>query len=154
MIISPSLTFGVAGARPLNKGAVSTFTDNLLSEGQIERNIVGIYYSPTVEGGEDNGQITFGMSTNLRELLAYTHLGSGTVDDSKCSEKLKYVCVSSEVHKCVPLTYCIRPITGSSPANKYWGIDASATYNNEPLLNSTAGIVDTGTTQVLVSTGE
>ncbi|KAG9219673.1 hypothetical protein CCMSSC00406_0006005 [Pleurotus cornucopiae] len=104
--------------RLLNRSAVSTFADNLVSEGRIERNVVGIYYSPTVKGGEDNGQITF-----------------GTIDRSKCSGELKYV-----------------PITDSSPANKYWGIDASATYNNAPLLSSTAGIVDTGTSLILLST--
>ncbi|KAF7433762.1 hypothetical protein PC9H_005727 [Pleurotus ostreatus] len=106
------------GTRLLNKSAVSTFADNLVSEGRIERNVVGIYYSPTVKGGEDNGEITF-----------------GAIDTSKCSGELKYV-----------------PITNSSPANKYWGVDASVTYNNGLLLNSTAGIVDTGTTLVLLST--
>ncbi|KAL4260087.1 Catalase [Pleurotus pulmonarius] len=104
--------------RTLNKSAVATFSDNLASEGSIQHKVVGIYYAPTLMGGEDNGEITF-----------------GTFDRSKCSGELKFM-----------------PITTTSPSNKYWGIDASITYNNEVLLALTAGIVDTGTSLVLLST--
>lgn len=37
------------------------------------------------------------------------------------------------------------PITSTSPASQYWGIDQSVTYGNvSTILNSTSGIVDTG----------
>ena len=36
--------------------------------------------------------------------------------------------------------------TGTSPANEYWGINESITYGSTTILSSTAGIVDTGTT--------
>jgi cathepsin E len=44
------------------------------------------------------------------------------------------------------------PITGTSPANEFWGIDQTVTYNGATVLASTAGIVDTGTTLVLLAT--
>ncbi|KAG2076958.1 aspartic proteinase from Irpex Lacteus [Suillus decipiens] len=44
------------------------------------------------------------------------------------------------------------PITATSPASTYWGINESITYGNTTILNSTAGIVDTGTTFILIAT--
>jgi len=44
------------------------------------------------------------------------------------------------------------PITSTSPSNIFWGIDASMKYGNAPLLSSTAGIVDTGTSLFLIAT--
>ncbi|KAI0076323.1 acid protease [Panus rudis PR-1116 ss-1] len=45
------------------------------------------------------------------------------------------------------------PITSTSPASHYWGIDQSIKYgNNKEVLNTTAGIVDTGTTLLLLAT--
>ena len=45
------------------------------------------------------------------------------------------------------------PITSTSPASAYWGIDQTLTYGeNTKILDSTAGIVDTGTTLVLIAT--
>ncbi|KAJ3555658.1 hypothetical protein NM688_g2451 [Phlebia brevispora] len=43
-----------------------------------------------------------------------------------------------------PITYV--PLTTTSPASLYWGIDQSVTYRGETILIETAGIVDTGTT--------
>jgi Eukaryotic aspartyl protease len=47
------------------------------------------------------------------------------------------------------------PITGTSRASKYWGIDQSITYGSsgQIILNLSAGIVDTGTTLILIATG-
>lgn len=45
------------------------------------------------------------------------------------------------------------PITKTSPASNYWGIDQSLTYGNDtPLLDMSSGIVDTGTTLLLIAT--
>ncbi|KAH9057469.1 acid protease [Lactarius vividus] len=46
------------------------------------------------------------------------------------------------------------PITSISPASNFWGIDQTITYGSsgESILSSTAGIVDTGTTLVLIAT--
>lgn len=35
------------------------------------------------------------------------------------------------------------PITGTSPASAYWGIDESITYGGTTILETTVGIVDT-----------
>ena len=36
------------------------------------------------------------------------------------------------------------PITTTTPASTFWGIDQSVTYGSTNILSSTAGIVDTG----------
>ncbi|KAG1797754.1 acid protease [Suillus plorans] len=43
------------------------------------------------------------------------------------------------------------PITSQSPASGYWGIDQSIRYGSMPILDETAGIVDTGTTLILIA---
>jgi len=45
------------------------------------------------------------------------------------------------------------PITSKTPASKYWGVDQDLTYGDStPLLQGSAGIVDTGTTLLLIAT--
>ena len=45
------------------------------------------------------------------------------------------------------------PITSTSPASAYWGIDQDVTYGSSgtTLLSGSAGIVDTGTTLMLIA---
>ncbi|KAG1774539.1 acid protease [Suillus placidus] len=43
------------------------------------------------------------------------------------------------------------PITSTSPASAYWGIDQSISYGSTSILAETAGIVDTGTTLILIA---
>jgi cathepsin E len=46
------------------------------------------------------------------------------------------------------------PITTTSPASNYWGIDQTITYGaSTSIMASSAGIVDTGTTLILLATG-
>lgn len=42
-------------------------------------------------------------------------------------------------------------ITGTSPASEFWGINQSISFGSTSILSSTAGIVDTGTTLVLIA---
>ncbi|KAG2155794.1 acid protease [Suillus bovinus] len=45
------------------------------------------------------------------------------------------------------------PLTTTSPASAYWGINQSVSYGtSQTILNTTAGIVDTGTTLLLLAT--
>jgi len=44
------------------------------------------------------------------------------------------------------------PITTTSPASTFWGIDQSIHYGTKTILSTTAGIVDTGTTLILIAT--
>ncbi|KAL5507669.1 hypothetical protein ACEPAH_5287 [Sanghuangporus vaninii] len=61
----------------------------------------------------------------------------GGVDTSKTTSDISYVSTTS-----------------TSPASAYWGVDQSITYGSSgtEVLSSTAGIVDTGTTLVLLAT--
>lgn len=54
-------------------------------------------------------------------------LSFGQADTSKTTGAISYV-----------------PITTSSPASNYWGIDQSITYGSKPILTQGSGIVDTG----------
>jgi len=50
-------------------------------------------------------------------------------------------------------TIAFAPITGTSPSNEFWGINQSITFGtNTAILSNTAGIVDTGTTLILLAT--
>lgn len=46
------------------------------------------------------------------------------------------------------------PITQTSPASQYWGIDQDLSYGQggTALLSGSAGIVDTGTTLLMIAT--
>ncbi|KAG1736329.1 aspartic peptidase domain-containing protein [Suillus lakei] len=44
------------------------------------------------------------------------------------------------------------PITPTYPASTYWGVSQSISYGHTPILNEAAGIVDTGTTLILIAT--
>ena len=45
------------------------------------------------------------------------------------------------------------PITSTSPASMYWGIDQDLSYGQDTqLLSGSAGIVDTGTTLLMIAT--
>lgn len=44
------------------------------------------------------------------------------------------------------------PITGTSPANDYWGIDAAFVYNGQAVMSTTAGMVDLGSFKLLLAT--
>lgn len=119
---------GILGLGPvdLTGGTVSgvssvpTVTDNLLSQGKISSEVVGISYAPTTSISNTNGELTF-----------------GGVDTSKFTGSITFT-----------------SITSTSPASSFWGIDQSITYGSSgtTILSTTAGIVDTGTTLVLIAT--
>ncbi|KAG7445696.1 acid protease [Guyanagaster necrorhizus] len=118
---------GILGIGPVDltegtvsgSGTIPTVTDNLKSEGKIDKESIGISYVPTTGTDMANGELTF-----------------GTEDSSKYTGEITYV-----------------PITSTSPANKYWGIDQSLTYGSTTIMSTSAGIVDTGTTLLLLSSG-
>ena len=61
----------------------------------------------------------------------------GGVDDSVTTSSANYV-----------------SLTTTSPASSYWGINQSISYGGTTILSETAGIVDTGTTLILIATGK
>ncbi|OCB89084.1 acid protease [Sanghuangporus baumii] len=123
---------GILGIGPvdLTEGTVKgnqpvpTVTDNLYTQGTIPTESIGISYNPTT------GTVS---SSNLMN----GELTFGGTDSSKLTGEITYV-----------------PITSTSPASAYWGIDQSITYGNSEtsILNTTAGIVDTGTTLLYLAT--
>ncbi|KAF9534256.1 aspartic peptidase domain-containing protein [Crepidotus variabilis] len=72
--------------------------------------------------------------TNTEEVMN-GQLTWGGVDDSKYTGNITYT-----------------PITTTYPASEYWGIDQSIKYGSAEILSTTAGIVDTGTTLILLAT--
>jgi len=45
------------------------------------------------------------------------------------------------------------PVTSTYPSNAYWGINQTISYGATSILSNTAGIIDTGTTLILIATG-
>jgi hypothetical protein len=60
----------------------------------------------------------------------------GGIDDSKIRSSVMFT-----------------PLTKTPPASLFWGVDQFITYGSQTILNTTAGIVDTGTTLILLATG-
>ena len=109
------LTYGTVS----NTDTVPTVSDNLLSQGKISEEVLGIYYVPASEKSS-GGALTF-----------------GGIDNSVITSSVHYV-----------------SLTTTSPASGYWGVDQSITYGGSTILSMTAGIVDTGTTLILIASGE
>lgn len=79
--------------------------------------------------------ISYVPSTSDTE-MANGELDFGGADTSKVTGDINFV-----------------PITSTSPASNYWGVDQNVTYgNSQTILDTTAGIVDTGTTLLLLAT--
>jgi saccharopepsin len=108
------LTFGTVNYTH----TVPTVLDNLLSQGIISEEVLGVYYVPFSESNS-NGTLTF-----------------GGFDDSVITSSVKYT-----------------SLTTAFPSSKYWGIDQSISYGGTTILSETAGIVDTGTTLILMASG-
>lgn len=99
---------------------VPTVSDNLLSQGAISEEVLGIFFAPTTSVVAANGEMTF-----------------GGIDSSKITQDVQFF-----------------PLTSTFPASEFWGIDQSVTYGTSgtTILSSTAGIVDTGTSLLLLAT--
>ncbi|KAH9952696.1 aspartic peptidase domain-containing protein [Lactifluus volemus] len=106
---------------------VPTITDNLFKQGTIATESIGI-------------QVLYQPPTSTcTGILANRELRFGDFDSSKIIGDVNYV-----------------PITSTSPASRYWGIDQGITYGSsgESILSLTSGIVDTGTTLIHLATAE
>lgn len=110
------LTEGTVAA----EGTVPTVPDNMLAQGLISSEVVGVFFAPTTTESVTNGELTFGGFDS-------------TLNTSSVS---------------------FAPLTTTSPASEFWGIDQSITFGNSStsILETTAGIVDTGTTLVMLAT--
>ena len=102
------------------EGTIPTVPDNLLAQGLISSEVVGVFFAPTTTESITNGELTF-----------------GGIDSTLTTSPVSFA-----------------PITTTSPASEFWGIDESITYGSAgtSVLATTAGIVDTGTTLVMLAT--
>ncbi|KAL6304721.1 family A1 protease [Sparassis latifolia] len=78
--------------------------------------------------------ISFVPATSPSDTSTSGEISFGGVDQSKFGGNLQYV-----------------PITSTSPASNYVGIDQSVYYGDQLILDTTSGIVDTGTTLLLLA---
>ncbi|KAF9374971.1 hypothetical protein CPC16_000967 [Podila verticillata] len=85
--------------------------------------------------GADVFGVSFEPITNSSGTQVNGEISFGGTDSSKFTGNITYT-----------------PITKTSPASDYWGIDASLTYGSDAILSTTAGIVDSGTTLLLLAT--
>ncbi|KAL1713660.1 aspartic peptidase domain-containing protein [Schizophyllum commune] len=78
----------------------------------------------------------FYQPTTSTEEVANGEMTFGGTDDERVTGQITYT-----------------PITSTSPANNYWGIDQTVTYGEDgtTLMDNLAGIVDTGTTLLLIA---
>jgi hypothetical protein len=119
--------------------------DGVLGIGPVDLTngtIVGASSVPTVtdnlfnQGTIQTQAIGISYAPTSQSGIVNGELTFGDVDNSKFTGNIEYV-----------------PITGASPANRYWGIEQSITYgDNTTILNPTAGVVDTGSTLLLIAT--
>ncbi|KAJ7267095.1 aspartic peptidase A1, partial [Mycena rebaudengoi] len=113
---------------PATTTLIPTVTDNLFRQGTITSNLIGISFQPTTQVKVVNGEISWG----------------GT-DPTKFTGTVRYTSNSDDFS-------ITSPITNTFPANQYWGINQSIRYGAlTTILTSNAGIVDTGTTLLLIA---
>ncbi|KAI0789828.1 acid protease [Abortiporus biennis] len=88
------------------------------------------------QGTISQDMIGISYEPTTAENVSNGELSFGSVDASKTTGDVNFV-----------------PITSTQPAGSYWGIDQTISYGEgETILDSTAGIVDTGTTLLLLAT--
>ncbi|KZP16465.1 acid protease [Athelia psychrophila] len=116
--------------------------DGILGIGPVDLNDELVSGTSTVPTVTDNLHAQGTISTEeigvfFAPVLAFTsgEMTFGGVDSSKYTG---------------PITYT--PLTTTYPAAYYWGVNQSVAYNSVTILSSTAGIIDTGTTLVLLAT--
>ncbi|KAF8971720.1 aspartic protease [Flammula alnicola] len=108
---------------PATGSTIPTVTDNLFANGVITTNSIAVSFEPTTTAESLNGEITWGTYTGI--IMA---------------------------RRIIFLTILL-PLTTTSPASEFWGINQSIRYGTSTtILATTAGIVDTGTTLVLIAT--
>ncbi|KAG6865125.1 hypothetical protein C0991_004966 [Blastosporella zonata] len=116
----------------------SPVTENLFNSGIIPSISIGMSYFPNA-ADIANGEITFGATDTAKytplRACAYPNLTSSCYPYVRFTGSVNYV-----------------PMTTIEPADKYWGIDEDLTYGEDiELLRSSAGIVDIGTTFLLIA---
>ena len=119
--------------------------DGILGIGPVDRTAGTVSNTTTVPTVLDN---LLSQRTISKEVLGIYYVPAsepsstgeitfGGVDDSVTTSCVNYV-----------------PLTTTSPASTFWGINQSISYGGTTILSETAGIVDTGTTLIFIATGK
>jgi len=87
------------------------------------------------QGAIANDSIGISFEPTTSDDSVNGELDFGGVDTSKITGDVSFV-----------------PITSTAPASQYWGIDQSISYGEGSEILSSSGIVDTGTTLILIAT--
>ncbi|KJA16831.1 hypothetical protein HYPSUDRAFT_147208 [Hypholoma sublateritium FD-334 SS-4] len=98
---------------------------------------------------------------NLVPTVTDNLFGTGTISEHSIAVSFEPITIDDEMNGEITWggansskyigNLSLLPITTTSPASQYWGIDQSISYGGTTILSSTAGIVDTGTTLVLIA---
>jgi hypothetical protein len=139
-----------------NTRDVPTVTDNLYAQGTIASNSIGVFYEPSSSANVSNGEITFGGTdhTKLDGIFLLIPTSSDILHqvhwrNQLCSYYNHLSCLEGKSSSNYVWT-CFLKLT----IIKYWGINQSISYGTgNTILRTTAGIVDTGTTLLLLATG-
>jgi len=143
--LAPGLVISQQSIGVANSTTNFTGGDGILGVGPVDLTYGAVSNTSTVPTVLDN---LLSQETISEEVLGIYYipfsepsstgkLTFGSYDDSVITSSVNYV-----------------PLTTTSPATYFWGIDQSITYGNDTVLSLTAGIVDTGTTLILIATGE
>ncbi|KZP03443.1 acid protease [Athelia psychrophila] len=95
--------------------------------------VTDVLYSSRVISTEVLGVYFTPASNSTNSSSAQGELSWGAPDTSKMTGPVAYV-----------------PVTKTAPSNQSWGIDQSVSYGSVEILKNASGIVDTGTTLVLL----
>ena len=118
-------------------------TDNLFAQGTIPENLVAVSFEPPNSPEDTNGVVTF-----------------GGVDTSRFTGDIHFTYGATLLHFSDPrwlmlVDFLSSPKTQVHNSTLWWGIDQTLTYGSStPIFaESTAGIVDTGTSLLLLNPG-
>jgi cathepsin E len=122
---------------PHYKSTILTVTDNLFMQGIIEQNLIAMSFEPTTSETV-YGELTFG-GTDSTKYTGDAHAITWTLG----------IAVAHLI-----LALC-SPVTTTFPSSVYWGLELSFRYGDAtPILDTNAGILDTGSTLIYIATGK
>ncbi|KAI0698019.1 family A1 protease [Cytidiella melzeri] len=116
---------GIVGLGPtdLTQGTISGSSDTIPT-------VIDSLFAQKTIGAKVVGMFLPPFSTKASGSIDF-----GGADSSKHTGKLSYA-----------------PVTQTDPAKDYWGVDQSVQYGSSTILKLTAGIVDSGSTMILLAT--
>ena len=134
---------------PATNSEIPTVTDNLFSQGTISAHEISVSFEPLTEDNELNGELTWGAYNVIFKSSArmLKYLQVEPTPPNSLARSPSRTLFSTCLWPLFKLKLC-SPITDTSPASEFWGINESIEYGTTTILSTTAGIVDTGASAV------